>query len=126
MNANLERTTPSNWWRGPFFYPWMVHGSSRSGKEGTLVNDTVVTITIRVTKEGYFCNASLPGIDGSEKGRAFVCNTIQPTPDLAIAGAMPFIRQYAELAKNRIHRRSRQVQVDRDNDTNADGPWNPI
>lgn len=48
-----------------------------------------ITITISKTEEGFFCNAD-------DSLGSFVCTTVQPTLEMSLASAMPFIREYGE------------------------------
>lgn len=53
-----------------------------------------ITITISVTDEGFYCNAS-------DAHGSFVCTTVQPNLDMSLASAMPFIRDYAASASGK-------------------------
>lgn len=56
--------------------------------------DQRISITITVTEDGFFTNASHEA--------SFICTTLQPTLDLSLASAMPTLREYVELALTRI------------------------
>lgn len=71
---------------------------------------TIVTITIHATPEGFYCNASVPGPEGQPENRSFVCNTVQPTADMALASAIPHIRRYTDITRNRTLRNARLIR----------------
>lgn len=64
-----------------------------------------ISISIHVSDEGFYCNASIPNGD-------FVCTTAQPTVEMSIASAMPSIRKYADtLESGLLERRDPDIEL---------------